>query len=76
MTEVGTSQFVGRRVSVKLADGEHKNATILAINERGIVGSQGEPFDMRPVYGETADVKFDKPYGGWGEVPTKNIIFL
>jgi len=76
VTEVATSKFVGRRVSVKLADGEHKNATILAINERGIVGSQGEPFDMRPIYGETAEVRYDKPYGGWGEVSTMNITFL
>ena len=71
-----TSQFVGRRVSVKGGDGEYRNATITAINESGVIGSRGEPFNMRPICGETAQVKYDKPYGGVGEVSTQRITFL
>jgi hypothetical protein len=70
------SQFVGRRVSVRMADGNHRNGEVLAINERGVVGSRGEPFNMRPIYGETAEIRFDQPYGGWGEVSTQNITFI
>jgi hypothetical protein len=57
-------------------DGDRITGTITEIFERGIIGSKGTRFDMRPIYGETAGINYDKPYGGWGEVSTMKIEFI